>query len=337
MSKNYSVYLISSAKRNYQESVEHVKNSANYLKGIGYCDLYDYDFKRNIAMPRKVAKNTLKEQLNIIHTGLGNPFACMTGIANYYVAQSSLNLLLNSDINSFKYNAYIASKLYILGSEEYNAWIWGYNTSCFFTPIMSDSPELLTYLKKCKDSYRADILYEKKDTDTYSFFLRNTLLALAGDWELLKERALLFLNDPKKQKADEKRIPDHEFYVGLCNQSIDEMRTALNKLLEPKLARRAVYDNNVWFDFYLQMQVVMYAKIAAIHGFDLGIDSPIAPKELIEYKPLDKYEDPYDFMKEYDFSRPHQEWIDMWHERMRIAKEQEEKTKKKGFFSWFKR
>ena len=38
--------------------------------------------------------------------------------------------------------------------------------------------------------------------------------------------------------------------------------------------------------FFLQPQIVMYAKIAAIHGFDLGIDHEIAPKEAIAYAPL---------------------------------------------------
>ena len=60
------------------------------------------------------------------------------------------------------------------------------------------------------------------------------------------------------------------------------------------------------FDFYLQPQVLMYAKIAAIHGFDLGIDSPIAPKELIDINPLAEYKIPYDFMKSFDFDAPHQ-------------------------------
>ena len=46
------------------------------------------------------------------------------------------------------------------------------------------------------------------------FFNANTLLALSGDWQLLKERALTFLNDEKKARSDLKRIPDHEFYSG---------------------------------------------------------------------------------------------------------------------------
>ena len=67
------------------------------------------------------------------------------------------------------------------------------------------------------------------------------------------------------------------------------MQEALDKLLELKFAKRAVKDTLLHFDFYLQPQVLMYAKIAAIHGFDLGIDSPIAPKELIDINTLVEY------------------------------------------------
>ena len=39
------------------------------------------------------------------------------------------------------------------------------------------------------------------ETDIRPFFNANTLLALSGDWQLLKERALTFLNDEKKPVA----------------------------------------------------------------------------------------------------------------------------------------
>ncbi|HEZ3888597.1 TPA: RNA polymerase subunit sigma, partial [Neisseria meningitidis] len=60
-----------------------------------------------------------------------------------------------------------------------------------------------------------------------------------------------------------------------------------------------------------------YAKIASMHGFDLGIDQEIAPRDLIVYDPLpaDEYQDIFDFMKQYDLSYPYeylQDWIDYY-------------------------
>lgn len=58
----------------------------------------------------------------------------------------------------------------------------------------------------------------------------------------------------------------------------------------------------------------MYGKIASIHGYDLEIDHELAPKELIKYDPLpdEEYEDPYDFMKEFDYNAPQSEWIEKY-------------------------
>ena len=110
------------------------------------------------------------------------------------------------------------------------------------------------------------------------------------------------------------------------------MHEALDKFLVLKLAKRAAKGTLLHFDFYLQPQVLMYAKIAAIHGFDLGIDSPIAPKELIDINPLAEYKIPYDFMKSFDFDTPHQVWVNYVKQRMEEAK-QKKVENKKGFWA----
>ncbi|QGM80500.1 immunity 49 family protein [Otariodibacter oris] len=331
MAKNYMYYIGSACQRTYQESVEHVKESSAYLDEKGFSDFYELDPKKNIFIPKKSSESTLQKDLRFIKTGFGNPLFCMKWIGTYYEARASLRLLLEGNVPAFKQDAYVGAKLDILGSEDSLGWIHGINTSSFFVPIMSDNPQLIQFLI----NHRNDFEDKYKRTDTHSFFLKNTLLALAGDWQELKERAEVFLNEPKKVKEDNKRIPDHEFYVALCDKNIEGMEAALKKLLEPRAAKWAVYDNNLWFDFYLQMQVLMYAKIAAIHGFDLDIDSPIAPKELIEYKPLEHYEDPYDFMKEFDYDKPLEDWINAWKEKMAESKPKEELKKKKAFCPWF--
>ncbi|WP_131669316.1 Imm49 family immunity protein [Psychrobacter pygoscelis] len=315
MTNDYKEYLGSEAGRDYRASVEHVMGRANYLLRNGQHYIDD-----------------IQQLLKIIHTSVGNPLYCMKSLGTYYEAKASSDLLLHADVNAFKQDAYVAAKLQIMGREEIYWAYNGYNTNNFFIALMSDNLDLINYLINHRDEIvEINEPYDRKDTRPY--FNKNTLLALAGDWTSLKERSLVFLNDNNKDKRDIIRIPDHEFYIALCDRDTKAMQTALTKLLEPRLAKKAAYDGNVWFDFYLQIQVVMYAKIAAIHGYDLGIDSPIAPKELIDFKPLASYFEPYDFMKEFDYDRPQQQWIDMWQERMKMASEK----KKKGLFSWLKR
>ncbi|MGP5337327.1 Imm49 family immunity protein [Psychrobacter maritimus] len=312
MTDNYKVYLGSDSGRDYQESFEHVMGRANFI----------------INPSENEDLSGSKRKLKIIETFEGNPLACMRGLGVYYEAKASSDLLLHADVHAFKQDAYVAAKLQIMGKEEIYWAYNGYNTNNFFAAIMSDNLDLINYLINHRDKIvEVNEPYDRQDTRSY--FNKNTLLALAGEWKPLKERSLVFLRDEKKDKLDIKRIPDHEFYIALCDKDVKAMQVALTKLLEPKLAKKAAYDANTWFDFYLQIQVLLYAKIAAIHGYDLDINSPITPKELIEFKPLPSYSEPYNFMTEFDYKQPQQDWINMWQERMRVASE---KKKKKNFF-----
>lgn len=243
----------------------------------------------------------LKLVLSHIEEFNGNVFSLIDYLNDFHRALASKHLLEN-DISGFKENASIAGFLGILSEYDFQWAYNGFNTNFFFMSLLSDNQKLIDYLIKHRDEI-VDISVPYKRTDTRPFFNANTLLALSGDWQLLKERALTFLNDEKKVRSDLKRIPDHEFYVALADKNIKGMQEALDKLLELKFAKRAAKGTLLHFDFYLQPQVLMYTKIAAIHGFDLGIDSPIAPKELIDINPLAEYKTPYEFMKSFDLDR----------------------------------
>lgn len=272
----------------------------------------------------------LKLVLSHIEEFNGNVFSLIFWLRDYHTALASKHLLEN-DISRFKDNISLSGFLHVLSRKNFQWAYNGINTDLFFSILLSDNQKLIDYLIKHRDEI-VDISAPYKRTDTRPFFNANTLLALSGDWQLLKERALTFLNDEKKARDDLKRIPDHEFYVALADKNIKGMQEALDKLLELKLAKRAAKDTLLHFDFYLQPQVLMYAKIAAIHGFDLGIDSPIAPKELIDINPLAEYKIPYDFMKSFDFDAPHQVWVNYVKQRMEEAK-QKKVENKKGFWA----
>ena len=272
----------------------------------------------------------LFQRIKLIDEFRGDVFFSIGLLDDYHRALAS-KCLLENNISGFKENASIAGFLGILSEYDFQWAYNGINTNFFFMSLLSDNQKLIDYLIKHRDEI-VDISVPYKRTDTRPFFNANTLLALSGDWQLLKERALTFLNDEKKARSDLKRIPDHEFYVALADKNIKGMQEALNKLLELKFAKRAAKDTLLHIDFYLQPQVLMYAKIAAIHGFDLGIDSPIAPKELIDINPLAEYKIPYDFMKLFDFDAPHQVWVNYVKQRMEEAK-QKKVENKKGFWA----
>ena len=308
--EKYKVFLGSDIAKTYSDAKKFTLERVNSFSDNSYLVLF--------------------QRIKLIDEFRGDVFFSIGLLDDYHRALAS-KYLLENDISGFKENASIAGFLGILSEYDFQWAYNGINTNFFFMSLLSDNQKLIDYLIKHRDEI-VDISVPYKRTDTRPFFNANTLLALSGDWQLLKERALTFLNDEKKARSDLKRIPDHEFYVALADKNIKGMQEALDKLLELKFAKRAAKDTLLHFDFYLQPQVLMYAKIAAIHGFDLGIDSPIAPKELIDINPLAEYKIPYDFMKSFDFDAPHQVWVNYVKQRMEEAK-QKKVENKKGFWA----
>ena len=308
--EKYKVFLGSDIAKTYSDAKKFTLERVNSFSDNSYLVLF--------------------QRIKLIDEFRGDVFFSIGLLDDYHRALAS-KYLLENNISGFKENASIAGFLGILSEYDFQWAYNGINTNFFFTSLLSDNQKLIDYLIKHRDEI-VDISVPYKRTDTRPFFNANTLLALSGDWQLLKERALTFLNDEKKARSNLKRIPDHEFYVALADKNIKGMQEALDKLLELKLAKRAAKDTLLHFDFYLQLQVLMYAKIAAIHGFDLGIDSPIAPKELIDINPLAEYKIPYDFMKSFDFDAPHQVWVNYVKQRMEEAK-QKKVENKKGFWA----
>ena len=308
--EKYQVFLGSDIAKTYSDAKKFTWERVNSFSDNSYLVLF--------------------QRIKLIDEFRGDVFFSIGLLDDYHRALAS-KYLLENDISGFKENASIAGLLGILSEYDFQWAYNGINTNFFFMSLLSDNQKLIDYLIKHRDEI-VDISVLYKRTDTRPFFNANTLLALSGNWQLLKERALTFLNDEKKARSDLKRIPDHEFYVALADKNIKGMQEALDKLLELKFAKRAAKDTILHFDFYLQPQVLMYAKIAAIHGFDLGIDSPIAPKELIDINPLAEYKIPYDFMKLFDFDAPHQVWVNYVKQRMEEAK-QKKVENKKGFWA----
>ncbi|MDG6896676.1 hypothetical protein A6A19_01360 [Actinobacillus delphinicola] len=294
MNLNYKTYIGSDCKRNYEESVEHV---------IGYLE--------NDRIRRDVIIKKFEYGIREVDT--------LWLTSNYHRKLASQALLEFNDVDKFKQEIYVAAKLKIMGDYKvkvipcYLAW-WIF---------LSDSPELMGYLKsnisyfldkyaKCTASYMPD----------GGFLLYHILLALNDDWETLEKSVVGFLESNKKNQI--RYIPDHKFFLAMCKKDIKGMEEALNMLLVPKVEKRRVYDLDVYFDFYLNIIVLTYAKLATLKGFDLNIDRPTAPKELIVYAPLKEYKDPYDFMQDYSFDT-HFEWGE---KRIQIEHEADMEAKK---------
>ncbi|WP_107687984.1 immunity 49 family protein [Neisseria wadsworthii] len=278
-----------------------------------------------IGTAQQFDKDKCYDTLKYIDQRKGSPFGAMSNIIREVYATASHAYLFEHNLKKFKQYSYIQGKLVTLGSMGY------FNPEPFFFPgnmlniselsfpmIMSDSPQLREFLVRNIDNIANDTEEFVDRYDLNRHMMYNTLLMVEGrQLDRLKERSLQVLAYPTPGKWLQKRLDDYRFFLAFAEQDAEAMKKALEPLFVKKHARAAAKETLTYFDFFLQPQIVMYAKIASMHGFDLGIDHEIAPRDLIVYDPLpdSEYQDIFDFMKQYDLSYPYeylQDWVDYY-------------------------
>ena len=266
-------------------------------------------------------ENFDKDELEYIENKKGNQFSCMYFLYSDYSRLSSVNLLIEKNIKKHRLNCYIGGKLRILSTSRSSMLVT--HPTQMFEMFMSNNPDFMTFFKNNIDMIMPDDYDSEKNKYGYlkndygSFFLIRVILhAIRGDFEEVKKRCGAYLEKPLKDSYYKYGELHYEFLKALADKNIDEMKKAIDGMMEQKVARKFSNDNNPNYEFYLHVYVIIYAKIALYHGIDLKIDHEVAPKELIDITPLEKYEDPYDFMKDFDLAKvtpkEWKEWKNSW-------------------------
>ena len=266
-------------------------------------------------------ENFDKDELKYIENKKGDQFACMWTLSNYYNKFSSINLLIEKNIKKHRLNCHIGGKLLILGCSRSNRLFT--QASQMFEMFMSNNPDFITFFKNNIDMIMPDDYDSKKNKYGYlkndygTFFLIRVILhAIRGDFEEVKKRCDAYLKNPLKDSYYKYGELHYEFLKALAEKNIDGMKKAIDGMMEQKVARKFSNDNNPNYEFYLHVYVIIYAKIALYYGIDLEIDHEVAPKELIDNTPLESYEEPYDFMKDFDLAtvtpKEWKEWKNSW-------------------------
>lgn len=258
---------------------------------------YEQSIKRYTQQQKDIEPFFIEHVLH--HNTYFRTLSAIESLSSEYKEVASYALLHKKNIPQFKQHCYTAGYLLLIGTDPAYLFL-------SFPLIMSDNEKLKNYIINQIDNLPHDEYNPKQQSQT--FINNNTILALAGKFDELKERSKIFLK--AHNKYNERRVPEHLFYLALIDKDVKKMKESLELLLEPRMARKSVYGIDNAFSFYLQTQLLLHAKIAAHHGYDLGIDHPSAPKELIKIEPLKEYKIEYDFMKEFDFNYPQQVWID---------------------------
>ncbi|ATV69878.1 immunity 49 family protein [Fusobacterium pseudoperiodonticum] len=269
-------------------------------------------------------KEVENDYLKRIEEKNGDCQYCMRSLGRIYITVASKELVVDKDIESFRKNIYVYSKLNLMGTDTraYLAW----KKMNLFCVLMSNNKDFLDFILRTFDIIGHEKeKYKKSEADFY--LMRTILLALKGDWEEVIKRADFYSANPSKETGFKYFPLEFGFLKALAEKNIEKMKENINAMLEPKVARQMMYDESIFF--YLHVYVLLYLKIASYYGFDLEIESDIVPKELIDNTPAKEYSEPYEFMKKFDLKTITPEewkaWIYEYYPKPEILKEFEEK------------
>jgi Immunity protein 49 len=250
------------------------------------------DFATAIAHARSHASVPTENAINYINTVTGDRRGCIGNLlsnarANFYPAWFD-----NQDLVKTKNWAFTAALLDQMYSEfDPNYWWQTYHH--FFSLISDFSPIIEKFSKIENVHLSAPNQY--LNPKYWAYNSHQTLLALRGDWEALRDRSERVLASPTSKQS--RHLEDHKFFVALANADISAMEAALITMVTDKNIQRRYLEIAAPFAWRLvDTNAVIYAKIAWRHGFQVRVDSPLVPAEWLPIAPLAEYKAPYAFM-----------------------------------------
>ena len=258
-----------------QEGLRHVGGHAAYLKSL---DLVDHP-------------------ATMIEEGRGSRDGCIRNLERHYRARAIMSWFGRGDLHAFKQESYVASKLMYIREKEADELGLTLEQE-YFHCLMSDCAPLLQVFTGFRPGTAEGVkLLNNPKEHLYRHY--QMTLALRGEWELLAQRAQEQLD--AQPKGMTRFIVDQRFYLALAHGDKAGMAAALTELTSPKMAKVRNDQPEFGFThFFIGTHATIYAKIAWRAGHEIELDTPYIPKEWLPMTPLEKYEDPYLFMREYD-------------------------------------
>lgn len=98
----------------------------------------------------------------------------------------------------------------------------------------------------------------------------------------------------KNKKLNMVLKPDKIFFEGMLERNEAKIHGGIQQLLKDHKKRNK--HMSIAQEF-ISIPALTYAKLAWLKGMEIEIEHPLVPKALLPYKPLEKYDAKYDFLK----------------------------------------
>lgn len=212
--------------------------------------------------------------------------AVYDGLASRARAQAIFDYFGEKNIAASKQNFFLSSKLSIAscGLDGGANFTMGLELLC---AILSDNQSVIEEAAKVETSA---LLNGRNDPKSAAAFQYRFNLAVLGKDEELE--ALIEEVKKKGTKADRQAISNGEYFFSLL---LSRDAAGLKALIE----KRHANIKSAWPDLenFISYLGALETKLCWRRGIPIEIDHPLVPMELMPVKPLDHYDDVYDFLK----------------------------------------
>lgn len=264
---------------------------------------YDDSVRLGLAhvIPHSIDSEGSQLDVSFISEGKGSRKACLEHLEMLTIAKSLVAWFRDHDLQAFKQWAFIAEKLQRMARQL--APTESIAAPDLMYALFSDHEDIISWF-----SQHTGYFQNNKDAHNPKqavYFHYQAFLALRGDWDELKSRCERILAMEHEIKKDRRFLLDQRFYLALAEGNIADMESVLTEMTNPKNARI----RNFEFPFGLEKRLfsgfaTLYAKLAWRHGYQLQVDSVWIPQPWLPVQPLERYEEPWEFMREFDLFTP---------------------------------
>ena len=211
--------------------------------------------------------------------------AALCGLAQRAQTQAFHAYFVEHDIDGFKQNCYLASKLTLASVGQDGGAAFEIGTD-FLYGLMSDNPDVVRALAQVEVP---QLIAERDNPVSSRFKVHMLQLAIRDENDaLLAKVEKLAKHGRKADRAD--CAGGFDFFSLLVKRDA----LALKDLIENKHAR--IKGDGALLDEFIAFRATLETKLCWLKGVPVQIDSPLVPMELMKVTPLERYEDVYDFL-----------------------------------------
>lgn len=148
--------------------------------------------------------------------------------------------------------------------------------------MLSGDDELIEWFSKPEGYWRENSLNQRETPGTYPFFSYQACLAIRGEWKSLAARASQVCKNPELLKKHGFLLCEHMFFLALAHGDIKAMEVAISEIVSTKQRKRSFSTRNALVKGLMEPHAFLYTKIARHHGFNVNVESPWIPSELLK-------------------------------------------------------